>query len=413
MLKTLTQPKFRLLEKCIHPAWIKHLFLKLPFHQLEKGALTITLLQESYRYDADNDGIHADLHILHPIRAYWLIKTQGELGFAQAYYEGAIDTSSLYQLMQFAQQNRQALNQLLHQKGFNFWHLWQHRRRHNSLENSQDNISFHYDLGNAFYSKWLDETMTYSSGLFDKPHLSLADAQHRKYHRLLNTLNIKENDHLLEIGCGWGGLMEAALKRGVKVKGLTLSSEQRHYAKTRLNAQFDSEDYEVALQDYRLETQQYDHIVSIEMFEAVGKEYWHTYFDTVKRCLKPNGKASLQVITINNAIAEDYQNDVDFIQKYIFPGGLLPSMEQLHTLADQHGFQVEQPLDFGQDYAQTCHLWKQNFNRQSQTLEKMGYDKAFQRLWNYYLDYCIVGFETQHISVYQLTLTHKKESSSC
>lgn len=410
MLKTMTQSKFRLLEKCIHPAWIKWLFLKLPFHQLEKGALTITLFQQSYRYEAEQEGHHADLHIVHPIRAYWLIRSQGELGFAQAYYEGAIDTSSLYHLMHFAQQNRHALTQLLYQKSANLWHLWQHRRRHNSMENSQENISFHYDLGNAFYSKWLDETMTYSSALFDQPNLTLAEAQHRKYARLLDTLNIQPNDTLLEIGCGWGGLMEAAIERGANVKGLTLSSEQRRYANTRLQANFAPNQYDVALQDYRLETHQYDHIVSIEMFEAVGKEYWNSYFDTLKRCLKTDGKASLQIITIDDDMAESYQADVDFIQKYIFPGGLLPSIEQLHTLASAHGFEVEQVIEFGQDYAQTCHHWKHSFNRQGQMLETLGYDKAFQRLWNYYLDYCIVGFESQHISVYQLTLTHQKDA---
>ena len=405
MLKTISNSGFYLLEKLVAPSLVQKMILKMPFNQLEKGSLTINLFGETHRFEGAQAGPHAELMLKKPFRAYWLMKTQGELGFAQAYFEGAVDTNSLYHLMHLVYKNQAELNDLLSHTKFNLWHLWQHRKRHNSLENSRKNISYHYDLGNDFYQVWLDKTMSYSSAIFSSPTQSFEDAQQAKYNRLLNELNLKGGERLLEIGCGWGGLMETALKQGAKVKGLTLSTEQRDFAQQRLEAFADPDYFEVALQDYRHETQQYDHIVSIEMFEAVGKEYWQAYFEQLNKSLKPNGKAAMQVITIDEAHAEEYQANVDFIQTYIFPGGLLPSLTQLKEMAAQHGFKVSNVFDFGEDYAKTCQIWKQAFNKNSQSLSQMGYDARFQKKWNYYLDYCTVGFETKHSSVVQLTLT--------
>ncbi len=351
------------------------------------------------------------MSIIDPIRAYWLIKTQGELGFAQAYYEGVIDTTSLYELFYIGQDNYSVFGDLLESKRLNLFELWRHRRNNNSLKNSKRNISYHYDLGNDFYKLWLDESMTCSSGLFDENTHTLQDAQRNKYQNILDNLEVKQGDEILEIGCGWGGFMELALENQAKVKGLTLSKEQRAFAIRRLSNQFSPADYEVALQDYRLEDQQYDHIVSIEMFEAVGKEYWDDYFQTLKTSLKPNGKVVIQVITIDDARAESYQDSVDFIQAYIFPGGLLPSVRQVGEYAAKHGFMVEKNQDFGLDYGVTCQLWKQSFNKRADSLEKMGYKKSFQRLWNYYLDYCTVGFETGQISVNQFVLSREASKS--
>ncbi|MBN2865635.1 MAG: class I SAM-dependent methyltransferase [Thiotrichales bacterium] len=405
MLKTLSQSKVSWLERLVHPTLIKKFVLNLPFKHIQKGSITLTLYGESYRFEGPEAGRHAELNLLNPLRTYWLLKTQGELGFAQAYFEHAVDTHSLYQLMHLAIENQSVFKQLLSNKALNLWQLWQHRSRHNSVQNSRKNISYHYDLGNDFYSRWLDKTMSYSSGIFAFPNQDLASAQHHKYARLLDCLDVQPNDHLLEIGCGWGGLMEAALDRGAQIKGLTLSEEQQKYAQKRLESHAAKDVFEVALQDYRHETAQYDHIVSIEMFEAVGKEYWHSYFEQLQNCLKPHGKVALQIITIDESIAESYQADVDFIQTYIFPGGLLPSLTQLKNLATLHGFWVEDVFAFGQDYAKTCQLWKHDFNQHSELLQNMGFDRKFQKMWNYYLDYCSVGFETGQISVHQLILS--------
>ncbi|BBP46790.1 cyclopropane-fatty-acyl-phospholipid synthase [Thiosulfatimonas sediminis] len=395
-----------LLEKMIAPSWVHYALLKLPFDQLRCGSLTLTFGERSHRFEGTEAGPHAELIIKQPFRAYWLLKTQGELGFVQAYYESAVETTSLYHLLKLAHLNQDCLDGLLANRIGNLVQLWQHRKRHNSLQNSKQNISYHYDLGNDFYRLWLDPSMTYSSALYEGQALSLQEAQARKNQRILDELQLEGGESLLEIGCGWGGFMQAALENGTQIKGLTLSAEQREYALQRL-ASFDAARYEIALQDYRLEAQQYDHVVSIEMFEAVGKEYWQSYFETLQKTLKQTGKAVLQIITIADDKADSYQSSVDFIQAYIFPGGLLPSVQQLHQLADEYGFKVENCLDFGQDYGTTCQLWKQSFNQHSEQLKQMGYDRAFQRIWNYYLDYCTVGFESGHISVNQLTLVHK------
>ncbi|WP_029408492.1 cyclopropane-fatty-acyl-phospholipid synthase family protein [Thiomicrorhabdus sp. Milos-T2] len=405
MLKAISNSGFTLLEKMVTPSFVQKMILNLPFNKLEQGSLTLKLFGETHRFQGSKAGPHAELILNNPFRAYWLMKTQGELGFAQAYFEDAVETISLYNLMNLVYQNKAVLEGLLGKKSFNLWHLWQHRKRHNSVKNSRKNISYHYDLGNAFYEKWLDKTMSYSSAIFSDANMSLEQAQDQKYQRLINQINLKAGQTVLEIGCGWGGFMEAATRQGANVKGLTLSTEQQKFAQNRLEAIPNTAHYEVALQDYRHETQQYDHIVSIEMFEAVGKEYWNVYFEKLNECLKPDGKAALQVITIDEKIAEHYQSNVDFIQTYIFPGGLLPSLRQLKHLAAKHGFRVENVFDFGQDYAKTCQLWKQDFNKHSQVLLEQGYGKSFQKMWNYYLDYCTVGFETQNTSVVQLTFS--------
>lgn len=411
MLKANTAPRFSFLEKFLPVSLIEKFMLNLPFKDIQKGIINLNLLGQTHRFEGQEKGHHAELTIVNPARAYWLMKTQGELGFAQAYYEGAIETNSLYELLYVGYDNQDAFKDLLDKKAMSLFKLWQHRKNHNSLDNSRRNISYHYDLGNDFYALWLDRSMSYSSALF-KPsglegpaEVSLYDAQIRKYQNIIDNLSITAGDEVLEIGCGWGGFMELALQNKAKVTGLTLSKEQKKFADQRLDAKFATDDFEIKLQDYRLEDQQYDHIVSIEMFEAVGKEYWQSYFATLQRCLKPGGKVALQIITINDKFAEEYQNSVDFIQAYIFPGGLLPSVPQLESLAHDHGFQIEKNEDFGKDYGVTCQLWKQAFNKHSEVLLDKGYDRAFQRLWNYYLDYCTVGFETGHISVNQLVLS--------
>lgn len=410
MFKIITTPIESLLPQFI---WQK-MIQSLPFKHIEKGSLAISYRGQSYRFSGEHPGSHGDLVIHSMVRFLWLLKTQGELGVTQAYMESSIDTPSLYQLMTFAHQNRGVLSSLMQtKKALGWWHFWQHKRRHNSEQNSRRNISAHYDLGNRFYQLWLDPSMSYSSGIFTHTAESLEAAQHNKYQRILQQLAVNPGDNLLEIGCGWGGFMEVAATQGAHVKGLTLSHEQQHYTEQRMALNHLDHQAHAVLQDYRAENGVYDHIVSIEMFEAVGKEYWHTYFNQLQKNLKPNGKAVLQIITIDDEYAEDYQNSVDFIQAYIFPGGLLPSLAQLKQLASQHHFEWVDAFEFGQDYATTLQKWLVQFNHHSRSLEDMQYDNAFQRLWRYYLDYCRVGFEQKHISVYQITLAKPDTEEVC
>lgn len=403
----LTRTQSWLLGSSCAPKQAAWLLKHLPFDRLQHGSLTVSIGDQQRRFNGANAGVHAELVIHKPLKFIWLFSSQGELGFAKAYAEQLIDTPCLHTLLQLGAINEQALSDT--RLGFNWFYqrlLKRHRSNHNSIENSRDNISAHYDLGNDFYQLWLDETMSYSSALFSQPEQTMAQAQVNKYQRILDQLDWQDGDHILEIGCGWGGFAECAAQQGCKVTGITLSSEQLEFAQQRMQRQGLVGQAQLQLMDYRHQQGQFDHIVSIEMFEAVGKEYWHEYFTQLKRLLKKDGKAVLQIITIEDARAERYQNDVDFIQMFIFPGGLLPSKQQLHQLAQEHGFSISNELSFGQDYARTLQLWQADFAEHRDELLALGYDQRFQRIWRYYLDYCRVGFETQSTDVVQLTLEH-------
>ena len=404
----LTRTQSWLLGSSRTPKLAAWLLRHLPFDRLEHGSLTVSIGDQQRRFKGAGAGVHAELVIHKPLKFIWLFSSQGELGFAKAYADQLIDTPCLHTLLQLGAVNEYALSDT--RLGFNWFYqrfLKRHRSNHNSIENSRDNISAHYDLGNDFYQLWLDETMSYSSALFSQPEQTMAQAQVNKYQRILDQLDWQDGDHILEIGCGWGGFAKCAAQQGCAVTGITLSSEQLEFAQQRMQRRCLAEKAQLQLMDYRHQQGQFDHIVSIEMFEAVGKEYWHEYFTQLKRLLKKGGKAVLQIITIEDARAERYQNDVDFIQMFIFPGGLLPSKQQLHQLAQAHGFTVSNELSFGQDYARTLQLWQADFAEHRDELLALGYDQRFQRIWRYYLDYCRVGFETQSTDVVQLTLEHR------
>ena len=403
----LTRTQTGLLSSWRSPKLAAWLLKHLPFERIQYGSLTVTMGEQQRRFTGSHTGVHAELIIKQPLKFMWLFSSQGELGFAKAYADQLIDTPCLYSLLQLGAINEQALSDT--RLGFNWFYqrfLKRHRANHNSIENSRENISAHYDLGNDFYQLWLDQTMSYSSALFTDPKQSMEQAQANKYQRILDELDWQEGDHILEIGCGWGGFAERAAQQGCDVTGITLSTEQLEFANRRMQRQCLAEQAQLNLMDYRHQQGQFDHIVSIEMFEAVGKEYWHEYFTQLKRLLKNNGKAVLQIITIEDERAERYQNDVDFIQMFIFPGGLLPSKQQLHQLAQEHGFKISNELAFGQDYARTLQLWQDDFAAHREQLLEIGYDQRFQRIWRYYLDYCRVGFETGYTDVVQLTLEH-------
>ncbi|KQR67805.1 cyclopropane-fatty-acyl-phospholipid synthase [Rhizobium sp. Leaf384] len=273
----------------------------------------------------------------------------------------------------------------------------------NTKAGSKRNISAHYDLGNAFYAQWLDPSMTYSSALYTTGANDLQSAQRAKYKALADAAGIGPNDHVLEIGCGWGGFAEyAASEIGCRVTGLTISREQLDFARARMEKAGLADKVDIKFQDYRDETGTYDRVVSIEMFEAVGEKFWPTYFSQVRRCLKPGGRAGLQIITIKPESYREYRANPDFIQKYVFPGGMLPTREHLVSLGSKVGLTMVGDLGFGLDYARTLAEWRERFWLVWPKIEPLGFDLRFKRLWEFYLFYCEAGFRAKNIDVRQV-----------
>jgi len=312
----------------------------------------------------------------------------------------------------------QALMDLLHhdndgvydgfhgQKIVRIYERMRHWLRSNSKGQARKNIAHHYDLGNEFYGLWLDETMTYSSALFATGHESLARAQTLKYASMVDQLGAKPGDHVLEIGCGWGGFAEyAAAERGLRVTGLTISKAQYDYAVARIAKAGLSDRVKIKMQDYRDEQGTYDAIASIEMFEAVGEKYWPVYFDQVRARLRPGGKATFQIITVQEKRYETYRKGVDFIQKYIFPGGMLPSRTALRAEVERAGLTVVQSVEFGQSYSQTLRRWRETFNGRWHEVQRLGFDDRFGRMWDFYLTSCAGAFRGGNCDVTQITVT--------
>jgi cyclopropane-fatty-acyl-phospholipid synthase len=298
-----------------------------------------------------------------------------------------------------------------------WWGQWVYRLQHwlnrNTKAGARRNIHAHYDLGNAFYKLWLDPTMTYSSALFDSldnppSEQDLSAAQNAKYQRILDELGASggAQRRILEIGCGWGGFAELAAKQGAHVTGLTLSTEQLDFARQRLSKAGLGSQVDFVLRDYRDERQRYDAIVSIEMFEAVGESYWSSYFECLKRSLAPEGTAVVQTITIDESLFERYRKSTDFIQQFIFPGGMLPSATRFSELAQAHGLKVTNQFRFGQHYAHTLRLWREAFTRKQLAIRAQGFDEAFMRTWEFYLVYCEAAFRHGNTDVMQVSLRH-------
>lgn len=338
----------------------------------------------------------------------------GDIGFGESYVDGDWHTNSLYDVINWFVLNLRH-NPVLTGKGLerftgNFMR-WvnkiYHKTRSNTLTGSRRNISEHYDLGNDFYSLFLDKSMTYSSALFITPDQSLEDAQTEKYDRLCRKLNLQPTDHLLEIGSGWGGMaLHAAKKYGCRVTTVTISQEQYNYAQSKFKDEGVADKIEIRLEDYRLLVGQFDKIVSIEMLEAVGHKYLPTYFQQCDTLLKPGGRLAIQVITSRDKRYEEFRKDVDFIQKHIFPGSQTPSLLAIQkTIASVAALNLNDVKDIGQDYAKTLHFWFDAFNHRLADVKKLGMDDRFIRKWNYYLQYCEAIFKSGHISVMQLLYT--------
>ncbi len=331
----------------------------------------------------------------------------GDLAMAEAFLDGQWESPDLTRFLELFCINRDALFALLGPNPLvRMLQMIAHWRNRNSKAGSRRNIFAHYDLGNAFYSSWLDRTMTYSSALFTSEAADLPTAQEEKYRNLAQTVGIAPDHRVLEIGCGWGGFAEFAARTiGCRVTGLTISPAQHDFARKRVFEAGLSEKVEIKLLDYRDERGRYDRIASIEMFEAVGEAYWPRFFAQMRDRLVHDGKAGLQVITIADGFFESYRREMDFIRKYVFPGGMLPSPSAMKSLGASHGFKLAAERIFGHDYARTLALWRDRFRAAWPGLTGQGFDERFRRLWEYYLAYCEAGFRSEIIDVRQITFS--------
>lgn len=340
--------------------------------------------------------------------AFGMALRSGDIGFAEGYIDGRWTTGDLSALLRLFVANREALESLVYGR---WWGQALHRLRHllrrNSRAGSRRNIHAHYDLGNAFYRLWLDETMNYSSACFEgDPCRPMAQAQQAKMRRALQQCALRPGDRLLEVGCGWGALAElAARDHGLTVDGITLSVEQLAWGRQRLADAGLSDRAQLHLRDYRdLNGPPADGIVSIEMFEAVGQAFWPAWFEMLRRQLKPGGRACIQTITIRDDLFDRYVQGTDFIQQYIFPGGLLPSAERFRAEAERHGLQLIDQFSFGADYAETLRQWRARFLQRDREVLALGFDARFLRIWDFYLAYCEAAFDGGNTDVVQFTL---------
>ncbi|HUZ13583.1 MAG TPA: cyclopropane-fatty-acyl-phospholipid synthase family protein [Caulobacteraceae bacterium] len=330
----------------------------------------------------------------------------GDIGFGEGFMAGEWETPNLSALLEVVTANLDQLARLMEGNIFgrtvNFMAHLLHR---NNRAGSKRNVVAHYDLGNAFYSRWLDPTMTYSSARFERPGQPLGEAQRNKYASLARQIGLGPEHHVLEIGCGWGGFAEfAAGEIGAKVTGVTISPAQCEFARRRLFEQGLAERADIRLLDYRDISGQFDRVASIEMFEAVGEEYWAAYFEKIRDVLSPGGRAGLQIITIRDELFAHYRRRADFIQKYVFPGGMLPSETRLKEETARAGLEWRGIVRFGQNYADTLAEWARRFEAAWDEIKGQGFDERFQRLWRFYLSYCEAGFRTERTNVVQLSL---------
>lgn len=366
-----------------------------------QGQITLTLPDghQLVLGQKSTGGFDADL----TINSYRVLEKcirRGSVGFGEAFMAGDVECTDLVALFRFFLINRSAF----HAAGGNLFKVrlgdkLAHKRRRNTLAGSRRNIEAHYDMGNDFYALWLDPGMTYSSALFAGRDISLEAAQRAKYARALELAEIEDEDTMLEIGCGWGGMAEHAGLSGKTVDGITLSGRQLEFARARMKRQDLDGKVSLALKDYREVEGQYDAIVSIEMIEAVGEDNWPAYFATLSRLLKPGRQAVIQAITIAPEYFERYRAKADFIQRYVFPGGMLLTDNAITAHAADHGMTLVHTQKFGRDYATTLRLWRQKFNAAWDDISPLGYDEKFRRMWLYYLTYCEAGFDDGAIDV--------------
>ncbi len=372
---------------------------------LRGGALIlVTPNGETLRF-GDGAGVHAAL-LIRDYRLLRRIIKSGDIGFAESYIAGEWSTPDLAKVMTLLAANAEQIMRYvtggLALRALNFL---RHLGRANTRAGAKRNILAHYDLGNSFFEAWLDPSMTYSSARFDLGARTLEEAQHHKYRAIADRLSLKPGQRVLEIGCGWGGFAEAAARDyGARVTGLTISKAQWDYASARMRRQNLTDRVDIRRVDYRDSEGQYDSIVSIEMFEAVGEKYWPAYFAKLRELLKPGGRAMLQIITIRDDLFAEYRRAADFIQHFIFPGGMLASVKALRAQTAQAGLIWRGYDAFGASYAETLAEWARRFSAKWGAIQKLGFDERFKRLWLMYLAYCEAGFRTGRTDVIQLEL---------
>jgi len=386
-----------MLEKAITDNILKAL------EHLRYGTMHVTLPDgRAYRFDGPEDGPEGTMNILDG-RALRALAFKGDIGFAEAYRDGWWDSDDLCNALLVALVNEEPLDDYIYGSSLmRALSRLSYFFTRNTVNGSKKNIHAHYDIGNDFYRLWLDETMTYSSALYGGANEPLELAQHRKYDRIVERLGSPSGE-VLEIGCGWGGFAERALsQKDYRLHGITLSQEQHDFARERLQ----SLPANIHMQDYRHQDGKFDHIVSIEMFEAVGEQYWPTYFNKLKSLMKDKGKAVIQTITIGEPYFEKYRKGGDMIRTYIFPGGMLPSPTRFAGEAQQAELKVTDRHDFGQDYATTLKQWLERFEDRLDEVKKLGFDEPFIRLWRFYLASCFASFQSGRTNVMQVELQH-------
>lgn len=375
--------------------------------RLERGRLDVHMPDgRNFRFEGQGAGPEAVM-VVRDLGFARRLASGGEVGIAEAFLKGEWESPNLTHFLELFCVNQPVIQRLLDGKPIiRMLQVARHWLNRNTRAGSRRNIHAHYDLGNRFYSAWLDKTMTYSSALFTGTESDLASAQTAKYRALAHEIGLAPEHHVLEIGCGWGGFAEfAARDIGCRVTGLTISQEQFDFASQRIQAAGLGDRVEIKMLDYRDEKGMFDRIASIEMFEAVGEEYWPAYFAQLRDRLKPGGKAGLQVITIQDALFKTYKSELDFIRRYVFPGGMLPTPTIMRDMGTKFGFSLSAERVFGLDYATTLSHWRDRFRHAWPQLMPLGFDEQFRRLWEYYLAYCEAGFRAGTIDVRQMVFS--------
>ena len=376
--------------------------------RISVGYLEITSISgELLKFGNYEDKLKADLKIKSSALSYNLIKG-GSVGLAESYMRNEFETSNLSNLIELAARNINIVHKFAGILDLKFLNYIKNKFIKNTKSRSKENIAKHYDLGNDFFSLWLDKTLTYSSAIFDEQNKDLAEAQNNKYQKLINLIQPNNGDKILEIGCGWGGFAEYLGKNyDVKLDCITISKKQFEYAKERIHNCGLNEKVNIEIKDYRDLNSKYNSIASIEMIEAVGQNYLESYFKTIKDNLSDGGKAAIQAITIDDSLYDRYKNKQDFIQKYIFPGGFLPNKNTINKLVSKNGLSVNSYISYADHYANTLAIWRDEFNKKWSLIKNQGFDLTFKRMWEFYLSYCEAGFKSKNIDLIQFSLQNK------